>query len=144
VWRALEQHPEVRQFIVSRLAAQPDRSIRDAKRLLNVWQLYERVMSVTHPIADSARQIERAKCLILLAETITRWPSLQTCLYTWHPQGRGLEILASAADDDDRWRDATASVIGDRPVEVRSVSELRRMLIDHDARTVARLASEVL
>ena len=143
VWRTLEQHPEVRGFIVSRLVAQPNRSIRDAKRLLNVWQLNERVLSVTHPITDTAHRIERAKYLVLLAEIVTRWPNLQSCLHTRHSGGRGLEILAAAATDDSRWLDAATAVIGDHSADGQAVSELRRMLVEHDGHAIARLAAEL-
>ena len=144
VWRSLEQHPQVRDFIVERLAARPDRSIRDAKRLLNVWQLLERFMVLTRPVSDPPTRIHRAKHLVLLAEIVTRWPSLQSSLNSWHPQGRGLQILNAAAGDDASWQAAVATVVGNRPVEAHAVDELRQMLLDHDGQFVAQLAAEVL
>jgi WD40 repeat protein len=142
-WRTLEQHPEVRAFILARLAARPNRSIRDAKRLLNVWQLTERVLTVMQPGIDTTARIHRAKHLVLLAEAITRWPSLQSSLNSWYPGGCGWQLLAAAAADDQSWRDTVAEVVGDRLVEPNAIAELRAMLVEHDGLAVARLAAEV-
>ncbi|MGV9561267.1 P-loop NTPase fold protein [Streptomyces sp. NPDC003480] len=143
-WRSLEQHPEVRNFIAARLAAQPNRSLRDAKRLLNVWQLYERVLALSHPLADPDPTIRRTKQLLVLAEIITRWPGLQSMLHRRYEQGRGLELLAASAADDARWEECVRTLAAGSAVGPDALTGLRALLLEHDGTAVSRLAAEVL
>ena len=89
-----------------RLTAQPDRSTREAKRLLNVWQLYQRVLDLVAPLSHDEAVIERACHLVILAEIVTRWPAMQHRLNQSWDGRRGLQILAAACDDDIKWKQA--------------------------------------
>ncbi|GLK99373.1 hypothetical protein [Dactylosporangium matsuzakiense] len=140
-WRPIEQHPQIQAFLTARLADHQGWSIRDAKRLLNVWQLHERLLAAASPITDPDARLERAEHLILLAEIITRWPSLQRSLHSAYPAGRGLQVLAAAADDDTAWTRAVTEVVGDRAIEPDALPELRRLLRLHAGLAVARLAA---
>jgi hypothetical protein len=143
-WRTLEQHPRVLDLIRRRLSAQPGRSIREAKRLLNVWQLYARVLDTVEPLSDPGATIDRARHLVLLAEIITRWPALQASLHQRFDGRRGLELLVDALDDELRW-EATAARIGlDMREHDRALSGLRELLSVHDAPEIAALARRLL
>jgi WD40 repeat protein len=142
---ALEEHPEVRRFVAERLKAQPDRSIREAKRMLNIWQLYERVLATIDPVVLPDASIERAKQLFLLAEIITRWPALQRELHRRRSDESGLQILAEAASDGNAWRQAVARLWPERAAgHGPALSELRELLRGHDGRHIADLATKVL
>lgn len=143
-WRTMEQHPAVRDMLIQRLVAQPDRSIREAKRLINVWQLYERVLNATEPLAKPAEAITRARHLVLVAEIVTRWPALQRPLHRLVDGQRGLQLLASRADDDQAWKDVVESLGIDQIRHERALANLRRLLQQHDGSVIADLASLVL
>ena len=105
---SLERQPEIVALMRQRLMAQPDRSAREAKRLLNVWQLYQRVLDLVAPLSHDEAVIQRACHLVILAEIVTRWPAMQPRLnQSWDGQ-RGLQILAAACGDDSKWKRANA------------------------------------
>ena len=143
-WRSTERHPRVRAFLRERLLAQPDRSIREFKRLLNVWQLYERLLAVRQPLDQPEASIRRTCQLILLAEITTRWPALRRYLNRRLPGGRhGLALLAGTAGDDAAWAAAVRELdIG--PGHDRALRNLRELLNAHDAGTLAELATALL
>jgi WD40 repeat protein len=143
-WRSLERHPRIREFIVSRLAVQPDRSIREAKRLLNVWQLYQRILSAADPQTGAQDQIDRACDLIVLAEIVTRWPALQRQLHRRFDGGRGLELLATSAGDDARWRQTVDLLWPDSAPHGSALQGLRALLSAHDGARIATLAARLL
>lgn len=143
-WRTMERHPLIHGMFVERLRAQPDRSLREAKRLLNVWQLYERVLGVTAPPADPAQWITRSRNLVLVAEIITRWPALQRDLHRRIGDRRGMQILAEATADDDRWDEAIGFLGIDAARHQPALANLRGLLRDYDGRAIADLASQVL
>jgi hypothetical protein len=141
-WRSLERHPQVRELVVRRLWAQPDRSIREGKRLLNVWQLYVRLLDVTEPITEPAAAIARARSLLLMAEIVTRWPALQRVLNRSVGDQRGLQLLAAAAPDDSAWEAALAP-LGLSATDSALVN-LRDLLRAPDAVAVADLARRLM
>jgi WD40 repeat protein len=141
---SMEQHPEVRSLITARLSAQPDRSLREAKRMLNVWQLYERVLTTTDPLADTASQIRRARTLVILAEIITRWPMLQRVLHQRVDGRRGLQMLAEAARDDEVWQRTVQHLWPDRTDDSTALADLRHLLRDYEGEAVADLAARIL
>ncbi len=143
-WRAMQSHPQIRDFIAARLSSRTDRSIREAKRQLNVWQLYERALAVTHPLTRPAAAIERSRHLIVLAEIITRWPALQGSLHRHVAGDRGLGLLAAAADHDARWTRAVETLGLTAPVHAFAIRELRQLLKECDGREVASIARLVL
>ena len=49
----LEKHPDVVAFIRSRLLVHPDRSARESKRILSVWQFLVRVAERINPLGGS-------------------------------------------------------------------------------------------
>ncbi|MET7650855.1 MULTISPECIES: P-loop NTPase fold protein [unclassified Streptomyces] len=143
-WRAMQSHPQIRDFIAERLASRTDRSIREAKRQLNVWQLYERALAVTHPLSRPAEAMERSRKLIVLAEIITRWPALQGRLYRRVADTRGIDLLANAVTDDASWATAVTTVGLTAPVHAHAIQELRHLLRECDGRAVAAMARLVL
>ena len=137
----MEQHPELRELVVHRLRAQPFRSIREAKRLLNVWQLYARILEATAPLTEPAAAIARARELLLVAEIVTRWPALQRALHRRFGDRRGLQVLAGAADDDGGWRDALRQLgIEDHGA---ATANLRALLRGYDGVAIADLAARL-
>ena len=142
---SLERQPEVVALIRQRLTAQPERSTREAKRLLNVWQLYQRVMDLVAPLSHEEAVIERARHLVILAEIITRWPAMQHRLHQSLNGRRGLQILAAAARSDDiKWANALKVTGLDNPDYSQAVGNLRELLRMYDGTTVADLAERVL
>ena len=141
---SLERQPEIGALMRERLAAQPDRSAREAKRLLNVWQLYQRVMDLVAPLRDDEEVVRRACQLVILAEIITRWPALQQQLNQPMEGQRGLQILAEACIDDKNWTIALKKIGLERDQHVRAVTGLRELLRDYDGIAVANLAARVL
>lgn len=153
----LELQPEVLGLIRRRLAAQPQRSAREAKRLLNVWQLYQRLLDRTEPLRDDEALVTRACNLVILAELITRWPALQRRLHQPIGDRRGLQVLAAAAGDDLQWQSALTTVGLDSkssldaqqdqkpsPHHDPALGNLRALLNEHDGRAVADLAARLL
>ena len=142
---SLECRPEIVALIRQRLRAQPDRSAREAKRLLNVWQLYQRVLDLVAPLSRDEAVIERARHLVILAEIVTRWPALQPRLnQSWDGQ-RGLQILAAARDDNSKWAQALTKTGLDASDYSSAVANLRALLRQYEeAMAVADLAACVL
>ncbi|SFY49493.1 P-loop NTPase fold protein [Streptomyces sp. F-1] len=142
--RTLEQHPRIQQLLKERIAALEEPSIREAKRMLNVWQLYERALMVDEPLARSEAAVERACLLVYVAEIVVRWPALQRRLHRRVDGGRGLGVLAAAAEDDAAWT-AGLELLGlDQPPLEPAVRGLRQLLRTQDGTAIARLASRVL
>jgi hypothetical protein len=143
-WRSMEQHPEVRGLMVQRLCAQPFRSIREAKRLLNVWQLYARILDVIEPLAEPAAAIARARLILLVAEIVTRWPALQRTLHRRYGNQRGLQLLADAVDDDDSWEHAVRRLGLDTEDQRQALTNLRSLLTEYDAEAITELAARLM
>jgi hypothetical protein len=137
-WRSAEAHPEVRDLLVRRLSAQPQRSIREAKRMINLWQFYERILEAMAPTSQPELMVIRARRLLILAEIITRWPALQGRLHRYVEGQRGLQLLAMAADSDEAWADALDRL---RLPETQATHNLRILLRDNDGSAVADLAA---
>ena len=139
---SLERQPEILALMRQRLIAQPDRSAREAKRLLNVWQLYQRVLDLVAPLSQDEAVIERACHLVILAEIVTRWPAMQHRLnQSWHGQ-RGLQILAAACGDDSKWKQALKEIGLDAPDYSPAVANLQTLLRQYEgAMAVADLAA---
>jgi len=131
---ALEAHPRVRQRLADRLEAQPDLSVREAKRILTVWQFYVRVLD---KLAAGRVDVADARHLVVLAEIVARWPAWQRHLNRRQDDGRHpLDVLTEAADDDDRWQAATTALSGD-------TAPLRDLLRHYDGKAVAALADRL-
>jgi hypothetical protein len=145
--------PGVRELIRERLAAQPDLSVREAMRQLNLCDLYARVLAATEA-ADGAssvtgddaeaQAVARTRHLIILAEIVSRWPSLQGFLHRREAGRSWLQRLAGAADDDERWAAAVRRLPADPAARTPALAELRVLLRDYDGPTVADLAALLL
>ncbi|SES10292.1 WD domain-containing protein, G-beta repeat-containing protein [Lentzea albida] len=125
---AIERHAEVRKVLRHRLRAQPEQSVREEKRLLNVWQFYLRVLGTV--------DVDEAAHLVVIAEIATRWPA-----YLHRLRG-GWKGLADSARDDVGWGTQIAKLgfgYGDRG----AAANLRKLLLDCDASAVARLADRL-
>jgi hypothetical protein len=124
----IERHAEVREHLRHRLRTQPEQSVREEKRLLNVWQFYLRVLN--------SADVRQASHLVAVAEIAVRWPA-----YLHRLRG-GWEDLAGAVDDDVRWGAAIAR-FGFGYSDRRAAANLRELLRDCDAQAVARLANRL-
>jgi hypothetical protein len=123
---AVERHADVREHLRNRLRAQPEQSVREEKRLLNVWQFYLRVLG--------SADVEQACHLVAVAEIAVRWPAyLHRLRGAW-------QDLADAVDDDVRWG-ATIARLGFAYSDRRAAANLRELLRDCDAEAVAGLAN---
>ncbi|WP_434448847.1 P-loop NTPase fold protein [Lentzea sp. E54] len=124
---AMERHHQVRDHLRRRLMAQPEQSVREEKRLLNVWQFYLRVLGSDVP---------QACHLVAVAEIATRWPA-----YLHRLRGRWQD-LADAVHDDIRWG-ATIAKLGYGHDDRKAAANLRELLRDCDAQAVAGLANRL-
>ena len=141
-WLAV-QHTGVRELIAERFSAQPDRSVREAMRQLNLCQFYERVLAALAPDVASD-EVDRSRHLVILAEIISRWPSLQRHLHRRRGERTGLQTLAEAAGDDQAWAGAVSAVVPDRSAHEHTLAALRELLIGYEGREVAALAARLL
>ncbi|MER6539092.1 P-loop NTPase fold protein [Streptomyces sp900105755] len=142
--RTLEQHPRIQQLLKERIAALEEPSIREAKRMLNVWQLYERALMVDEPLARSEEAVERACLLVYVAEIVVRWPALQRRIHRRVDGTRALGLLAAAVEDDELWAACVERLGLDQPRLAPALSGLRHLLRVHEGVSIARLASRVL
>ena len=140
----LERQPEVLALLRRRFIAQPERSARETKRLLNVWQLYQRVLDLAAPLRNDEENVRRACDLIFLAEIITRWPALQRQLNKSWDGRRGLQVLAVACNNDDDWVNALKATELDGEEFSKAVTNLRNLLRECHSIEVADLAAKVL
>jgi hypothetical protein len=124
----IEQHAEVREHLRHRLSAQPEQSVREEKRLLNVWQFYLRVLG--------SADVRQASHLVAVAEIAVRWPA-----YLHRLRG-GWQDLADAVDDDVQWG-ATIARLGFAYSDRKAAANLRELLRDCDAQAVAGLANRL-
>ncbi|MEV6719277.1 P-loop NTPase fold protein [Lentzea sp. NPDC051208] len=125
---AIERHPEVREHLRRRLKAQPEQSVREEKRLLNVWQFYLRVLR--------SANVGTACHLVAIAEITVRWPA-----YLQRLRG-GWQELADAVADDVQWGAAIAR-LGFSYADRKPAANLRELLRDCDAHAVAELADKL-
>ncbi|KJK50872.1 hypothetical protein UK23_09495 [Lentzea aerocolonigenes] len=124
----IEQHPEVREHLRRRLKAQPEQSVREEKRLLNVWQFYLRVLI--------SMNVAQACHLVAVAEIAVRWPA-----YLHRLRG-GWQDLADAVGDDVQWG-AVIARLGFAYSDRKAAANLRELLRDCDAQAVAGLANRL-
>ncbi|MET8764346.1 P-loop NTPase fold protein [Lentzea sp. NPDC004782] len=125
---AIERHGEVRSQLRNRLRAQPEQSVREEKRLLNVWQFYLRMLG--------SADVEQACHLVAVAEIAVRWPAyLHRLRGAW-------QDLADTVHDDVRWG-ATIARLGFAHSDRKAAANLRQLLRDCDAQAVAALANRV-
>ncbi|MGW6933171.1 P-loop NTPase fold protein [Lentzea sp. NPDC054927] len=125
---SVERHAEVREHLRRRLRSQPEQSVREEKRLLNVWQFYLRVLG--------SSDVEQACQLVAVAEISVRWPA-----YLHRLRG-GWQELADAVGDDVQWG-ATIAKLGFAYSDRKAVANLRALLRDCDAQAVAGLADQL-
>jgi hypothetical protein len=140
--RALEAHPTIRERIEQRLCAQNDVSIREAKRLLTIWQFYLRVLARKGKGVNQL-SVAEALHLVILAEITARWPALQPSLRRSIEGVNGLERLAQSAEDDIAWARARTRVGLDDAKHTQACQSLRALLAAYDGKAVAELARKI-
>ena len=128
----------------TRLAAQPDRSIREATRQLHLWDFYERVVAAAAPVENDAQSRARSEHLAILAEVVARWPALQRFLHRRVSTRTGLQLLAAAASSDDEWQRVADTVLSARDSSAEALAALRQVLRNHDGVAMADLAALLL
>ncbi|MDX3659348.1 P-loop NTPase fold protein [Streptomyces sp. ID05-26A] len=138
----LEHDEKVKQRFAERLAAQPDLSVREAKRIVTVWMFYVRVLSRIDGETGPAA-VRRACHLVLLAEIVARWPASQRALHRRVEGVHALTALARATSDTVRWEIEVRryGLSGDRH---RSFREgVLAILRDYDGAEIAKLAEQL-
>jgi hypothetical protein len=138
----LEHSPLVRDLLARRLRAQPNRSVREAKRLMTVWQYQVRLLALVDPLPPDADE-QRACDLVLLAEIVTRWPALQRELAQRRDGEPGLVTLINAADDDTAWARAIRTLRIDRSRQP-ACDNLRELLRRDGMKRVGDLAGQLM
>lgn len=139
---ALETHPVIRNHLQDRLSAQRHLSIREAKRLLTVWQFYLRVLAYKEGTTQ-ALSVEDAMHLITLAEITARWPALQSGLTTRVDSETGLALLTPQTGDDVSWAKALRRTGMDSLAHHDACADLRTLLATADGPAVADLAQRL-
>ncbi|MCW2912114.1 MAG: hypothetical protein JWN52_182 [Actinomycetia bacterium] len=140
--RALETHPLIRARIQERLCARTNISIREAKRLLTIWQFYLRVLGHKERGADQL-SVEQALHLVVLAEIIARWPAMQSHLRRPVDGVPGLQVLARNLSDDIAWASSRIRIGLDGEQHARACEGLRVLLHDYEGEAVAAIASQL-
>ncbi|WP_190094145.1 P-loop NTPase fold protein [Streptomyces melanogenes] len=140
--RALEAHPAIRERLEQRLCAQNDVSLREAKRVLTIWQFYLRVLAHKGKGVDQLNVAE-ALHLVVLAEITARWPALQPNLRRSVDGVTGLERLAQNTDDDIAWARARTRIGLDDAKHTQACGSLRKLLTTYDGKAVAGLAHKI-
>ncbi|NEC19105.1 P-loop NTPase fold protein [Streptomyces parvus] len=139
---ALETHPVIRDRLQDRLSAQRHLSIREAKRLLTVWQFYLRVLAYKDGTTQ-ALSVEDAMHLITLAEITARWPALQGALTTRVEGETGLAVLTPHTGHDLNWAKALRKTGMDSARHSDACADLRALLATADGPAVADLSQRL-
>jgi type I restriction enzyme M protein len=144
--RAIERDPTVRGRLRERLAAQPDRSVREAKRLLTIWQFYVRLFQRTYPLPEPD-SLRRAQDLVLVAEIIARWPAHLHVLRRPFPDRQipprpALHALVETAHDDHDWA-TTLAYLAPALADPAINTELRALLRDYNGQHIASLYTRI-
>lgn len=133
-----EHHEDIRQRMTERLEEQHSLSVREAKRMLTIWQYYVRVLTrLGSPTVDQARH------LVVLAEIIARWPAAQRSLHRRVDNEHGLELLAKAADDDWAWAQALRRLELHTPAHQKCADGVRDLLRRYEGDRLAALATRL-
>ncbi|MGI5499563.1 KAP family P-loop NTPase fold protein [Lentzea sp. CA-135723] len=142
VIEALEHDERVQARFAERLKAQPDLSVREAKRIVTVWTFYVRVLDRIGPEEGTAA-VERARELVLLAEIVARWPASQRNLHRRVEGVHGLRALADAVQDNVQWEIEVRKyeLDGDRHKAFRA--GVLKILSEYDGVKIAKLAEEL-
>ncbi|MDT0481500.1 KAP family P-loop NTPase fold protein [Streptomyces doebereineriae] len=138
----LEKHRAVRDRLQERLSAQRHVSIREAKRLLTVWQFYLRVLAYKES-ATKTLSADDAMHLITLAEIIARWPALQAALCSRVDGQAGLALLAPNTADDVDWAKALRGLGIEEGIHGDACDDLRRLLATSEGPPLAKLAQRL-
>jgi hypothetical protein len=138
----LEHDERVKDRFAERLRAQPDLSVREAKRIVTVWMFYVRVLQRISP-QEGLAAVRRACHLVLLAEIVARWPASQRSLHRRIEGVHGLKALAEAVDDNVRWEIEVQKyeLTGDRHKSFRK--GVLKILSDYDGAEIAKLAEQL-
>ncbi|MCE6994627.1 KAP family NTPase [Saccharothrix sp. S26] len=136
----IEHDEGVLERMSERLREQPSLSVREAKRMLTIWQYYIRVLiRLGHREGLAAR----ARHLVVLAEIIARWPASQRALGRRTAGRHGLQLLAEAAHDDWAWLRALRHLDLHGAEHRDCAAGVRDLLLRYDGGQVADLAAEL-
>jgi hypothetical protein len=140
----LERHPEVREVLRNRLAANNGFSGRETKRFLTLWQFYLRVAINSLPDMTLPNGVLLARQLIFASEIIIRWPAYlrQLCM----PVGgkSALILLAENVDTDLGWTSVLAKIGLDTPTSSSVAKNLRSLLRCDDSKEIAVLTLQLI
>ena len=136
--------PEIITLVQSRLAAQPDRSIREATRQLNVWEYYERVLAATAPLEDPALTREAFGDAHHPGRGHHPLAGTAALPAPTHQFPYGTSVAAAAAADDNRWPPVARAVFPGHKTPDDALAALRQLLRDHNGAEVANLATRLL
>ncbi|MBB2946393.1 hypothetical protein FB565_006161 [Actinoplanes lutulentus] len=142
VVRTLELDREVRALLVERLTAQPNLSVREAKRLLTTWQFYVHLVELLAPMTG-AGSVQRARHLIILSEILVRWPASQRRLLSRVKGEHGLVLLARSTGSELDWGRAINGLGLTSAAHQKACSGVRSLLQTYDATAVAELAAQL-
>ncbi|MER5457771.1 protein kinase [Micromonospora sp. NPDC002389] len=141
---ALESHPEIREFLRSRIQIMGDLSGREAKRTLTLWQFYLRLLLRTTPDMSISNGVEMGKPLAIFAEIFTRWPAMTRALSTNVDGNPGLVILIDRARNHIEWEIGLSRLHLDGPPHRSGMQELRKLLLEQDSHQIRKLAAALL
>ncbi|MEU4447354.1 P-loop NTPase fold protein [Actinosynnema sp. NPDC050801] len=136
----IEHDAGVLERMAERLREQPALSVREAKRMLTIWQYYIRVLI---RLGDRQGLVEQARHLVVLAEITARWPASQRALGRRTAGRHGLQLLAEAADDDWRWLRALRGLDLHGAEHRDCAAGVRDLLLRYDGERVADLAARL-
>lgn len=87
-----EGDPVVREHLHSLVALRPHQSVRETKRLLNLWAFYVRLLGELLP-PDATGSAQFGRDVMTLAEILIRWLALTAALAPNPRYGSGLRLL---------------------------------------------------
>ena len=143
-WRQLQDHPHVRMAILDLISAHSSVSPREVKRLLNVWQLYERLLEGDEPLPSTRDVLSRTQVLLRLADLVTRWPALQRDLHSNLDGERVLTLLVRAGDLAEFDSIVSRCALLSDPKNRRALANLRTFLEDPSSSSMASYAHRLL
>lgn len=138
----LERSPRVRDLLTERLRDQPERSVREIKRLVTIWIYYVRLLAERGRMpADVAE--ERACQLLFLAEIAARWPALQRHLSRRVDDQTGIAVLIHAAGNEQAWALALRRLTLNTAEHQSACKNLRALILKFDLTQAAELSQWV-
>jgi len=140
----LERHPEVREVLRHRLAANNGFSGRETKRFLTLWQFYLRVTINSLPDMTLSNGVLLARRLVFASEIIMRWPAYLRQLCKAIDGKPALILLAENVDSDLGWMPILGKIGLDKPASSSIAKNLRSLLHCYDSKEIAVLTMRLI